>query len=91
MKRSEKESIRTPKINIKSPDQRFILIFKEISYISFPPVTSPKIVRMIPKIENIAPIGILISSPIMLFLFYQKIIVNVTAIIPTIIARNVGF
>jgi hypothetical protein len=53
LKRSEKESIRTPKINIKIPDQRFILIFREILYISFPPVTSPKIVRMIPKLKTL--------------------------------------
>jgi hypothetical protein len=49
---------------MKIPDQRLILMFKEMPYISFPVVVNPKMVRIIPNIENMAPIGIFISSPI---------------------------
>ena len=51
-------------------------------------VKSPRIVIIKPIIENISPIGILIST--MTLSSYQKIIVNTIQMIPTKIARPTG-
>jgi len=61
----EVSSINAPKAIIKRPDQRLMLWPSDGSYISVSPlVTIPRMVRMIPSMLNISPIGILISNPI---------------------------
>jgi len=66
--KSEGKSINTPNKTIPKPDQRLIFTDNETLYMSsFPMVASPKIPSNIPKIRNIKPIGIFISSMIILF------------------------
>ncbi len=62
---------------------------KDLVYISvFEIVTKPKIVINTPSIENIKPIGILIST---IFLSsYQNKILKITHITPTSTARPTG-
>ncbi len=61
-------NIAKPKIVIKIPDHRLILISNDLAYkaVLLPDVI-PKIVSNIPKMENINPIGSFISKPIVIF------------------------
>ena len=88
--RSEINSIKIPKTSIPIPEIKLIFFPKEIEYMSLPIVVRPKIVRIIPRMVNIKPIGILISSPILFKFNYQNIILKIIAIIPTTHARNTG-
>ena len=91
--RFEVSSINAPNASMKRPDQRFTLKPSEEWYISASPlVTIPHMVRMIPSILNINPIGIFISNPMIFDCFdYQNIKLNARAMIPTTAATKPGF
>jgi len=83
-------NINNPNTNIPIPIHKFMLMPKDFLYIStLEFVKIPNKVIITPKIENIKPIGILISSPILIS-SYQKIILKLIIITPTIIARTTG-
>lgn len=84
--------MKAPNNSMKMPDQRLMLCPRDCSYISvFPLVSNPCMVRMMPRVLNINPMGIFISKPIVVVFFvYQKIMLRTTAMAPTIMAMKPG-